>query len=160
LLQKFEDVQIELKPAGKLDAGVLGKIQELGGRVFNLPSGGIVRAEVTVPLSNIAHFDVLRDINIALPGATAIGTGAWNAAGAKTTGALAADSVCSRVKRAVPTAAVAGVINPILTVMKPFEDKTPKLGLILPDYVPPGSVRTNDGRDNPVPLSAQNGNPC
>lgn len=155
LLRNFSDVGIVEVNAGELNTGVVGGLQKvIGTKVFNLPAGGVMRAEVTVPLSNIAHFDVLRDINIGLPGATAIGNGVWNASGARG----GPDSVCDRVTPTVLGHYIKPVTDVLGTIMSPFERNTPDVGLVLPDYVPPGSVR--DTGNNSIPYASQNGNRC
>lgn len=156
LLTEYGSIGVTEANAGSLNTGVVGKLQNVAASAFGMPVGGVVRAEVTVPLQNIAHFDVLRDINIGLPGATAIGLGAWNASGAKG----GPQSVCDAVKRATVTqfGLVSGIGKGLDFVMSPFEQKTPDFGRILPDYVPPGSVQTGNG--NPVPYASQDGNKC
>ena len=156
LLANYSDINVREVNAGNLNTGLVGKLQSLAAPVFGLPAGGVIRSEVTVSLQNITHFDVLQNINIGLPGATAIGTSGWNASGAKS----GPQTVCGAVGRTV-----AGQFKPIKlladglgTLMSPFERHTPDFGRILPDYVPPGSVQTTGG--NPVPYSAQNGNKC
>lgn len=156
LLANYGDIGVREANAGNLNTGIVGKLQGVAAPVFGLPSGGVVRAEVTVPLQNIAHFDVLQNINIGLPGATAIGTGGWNASGAK----QGPQTVCDAVSRTViaqfkPVEVIGKGLG---AVMSPFERHTPDFGRILPDYVPPGSVQASGG--NPVPYSAQNGNKC
>lgn len=156
LLTNYHDIGISEINTGSLNTGIVGKLQDIAAPAFGLPSGGVVRAEVTVPLQNIAHFDVLQNINIGLPGATAIGTGSWNASGAK----QGTQTVCEAVSRTViaqfkPVELLAKGLD---LLMSPFEQHTPDFGRILPDYVPPGSVQTNGG--NPVPYSAQDGNKC
>ncbi len=155
LLRNFSDVGIVEVNAGKLNTGAVGTLQQaIGTKVFKLPAGGVMRAEVTVPLSNIAHFDVLRSINIGLPGATAIGNGVWNASGARG----GPDSVCDRVTPTVLGHYIKPVTDVLGTLMSPFERNTPDVGLVLPDYVPPGSVR--DKNNNSTPYAGQNGNRC
>lgn len=154
LLQRFSDVAIREAPAGAMSAGVVGQLQNTAGKVFSLPTGGMVRAEVTVPLNNVAHFEVLRNINVGMPGATAIQAGTWSASGAKN----GAENVCDRVKPTVlgryikPAMVVLGVL------MSPFERHTPDVGIVLPDYVPPGSV--DDTAKASVPYNRQDGNKC
>ena len=154
LLQKFSDVSVAEVNAGALASGAqIGALQTKVASVFRLPAGGVTRAEVTVPLNNIARFDVLSNINIAMPGATAIGVGTWNASGAKG----GPDSVCNRVKPTVLGSYIEPVTDVLGTLMVPFEAHPPEIGIVQPDFVPPGSVR--NGNSN-VPVSAQNGNKC
>ncbi|MDR2851842.1 MAG: pilus assembly protein [Burkholderiaceae bacterium] len=156
LLARYADVQITESDAGKLNTGTIGKLQELGAPVFNLPKSGIMKAEVTVPLSNIVNYDALSKINIGLPGATAMGSGVWNASGAKG----GSESVCDRVTH---WAVVGEIIKPVAqvlgTLMSPiFEKNAPDFGIVQPDYDIPGSVR--DGSGNNVPYLLQQGNKC
>ena len=155
LLRNFSDVSVREINTGNLNNGPVGQLQQaIGTKVFKLPAGGVMRAEVTVPLSNIAHFDVLRDINIGLPGATAIGNGVWNASGARD----GPNSVCDRVTPTVAGHYIKPVTDVLGKLMLPFERNAPDVGLVLPDYVPPGSVR--DTTNNPRPYANQDGNRC
>lgn len=157
LLANYAGISVQERDAGALNTGLVGSLQSLvAGPVFGLPTGGVVRAEVTVPLANIAHYAVLRDINIGLPGATAIGTANWGASGAK----AGRQTVCDAVSRTVVSqfGPVQVVGEAVSTLMIPFEEHRPDFGRILPDYVPPGSVKNGGG--NPVPYASQNGNQC
>ena len=154
LLKNFSDVSIIEANAGPLNSGVtVGNLHTKVGKLFGLPAGGVLRAEVTVPLSNVANFDVLSNIDIGLPGATAIGSGVWNASGAKGDG----ESVCSRVTPTIFGHYIKPVTDVLDILMTPFESSTPDIGRLLPDYVPPGSVSA--GKKS-VPYSNQNGNKC
>ena len=103
----------------------------------------------------MALFEPLKSINITLPAATAIGSGSWNAGGTKGT-----DSVCDRALRAVPSRLLdAGSI--VSFGMSLFEKSELKFGIMLPDYVPPGSVRTdNSAGPSSTQLTDQAWNPC
>jgi len=154
MLRRFADVQVSEVNAGALSSGAtVGALHTTVGKTFGLPAGGVVRGEVTVPLANVAHFDVLNGINIGLPGATAIGSGGWNASGTKS----GTDTVCSRVLPAVPSSYLSSFMDPLGWVMGLFESNTPDIGRVLPDYVPPGSVRNGNAN---VAYPAQNGNQC
>lgn len=155
LLQNFSDVDIKIVSAGDLNVGIVSKLQDIGSSAFSLPPGGIIRSEVTVPLNNVANFDALKNIDIAVPGATAIGAGAWNASGAKGT-----HSVCDRVMPTVLADKVKSATDVLGALMSPFERHTPDMGITLPDYVPPGSVRRNNPGNAPVPYSNQAPNRC
>ena len=151
LLQSYADVSIREIDTGPLATGLVGKLQQtMATPVFKLPTSGIVKAEVTVPLSNIAHYDALRDVNVGMPGATALGAGVWNASGANN----GSESVCARVKPTVLGSYIKPVADVLGMLMSPsFEKKAPDVGLILPEYDIPGSVR--DKADNAVPYSRQ-----
>jgi hypothetical protein len=166
LLQNFSDVDIQVRDVGPIitnsnsAVAAVARLQNFAGSLFNLPNTGVIKAEVVVPLNNIVNYDVLRNINIALPGATAIGGGAWNASGAREAGATSNESVCARVKRTVLSDKIKFATDVLNVLMSPFEQNTPDIGLVLPDYVPPGSVRTNNTADSPRPYPQQSGNPC
>lgn len=155
LLQNFTDVDIRTVAAGNLNDGVVSRLQNIASSAFSLPAGGIIRSEVTVPLNNIANFDALKNIDIAVPGATAIGAGSWNASGAKGT-----HSVCARVVPTVLADRVKTATDILGALMSPFEKNTPDMGITLPDYVPPGSVRRNNPASTPVPYPNQSPNRC
>jgi TadE-like protein len=160
LLQNFSDVDIRVRDVGALNTGVVGKLESIASKAFSLPNTGIIKAEVTVPLNNIANYDVLSNINIGLPGATAIGGGVWNAGGARAVGSTRDESVCARIKPTVLSDKIKFVTDVLGVLMAPFEQDTPDIGLILPDYVPPGSVRTNDAASSPRAYPQQNPNRC
>lgn len=155
LIADFSDVDIQIRPAGNLNTGAVFALQNLASSAFRLPSGGIIRSEVSVPLSNIVNFDALKNINIAVPGATAVGSGAWNASGAK-----GYQSVCDRVLPTVLADRIRPVGSVLATVMSPFERHVPDFGITLPDYAPPGSVRRNNAASTPVPYPSQAPNRC
>ncbi len=156
MLARYSDVAVTERDAGALATGPVGKLQEtIGAPIFKLPTSGIVKAEVTVSLANVAHFDALRDINIGLPGATAIGAGVWNASGAKE----GAQSVCARVSPSVLGTYIKPVADVLGVLMAPtFEKNAPDIGIVLPDYSIPGSVRNK--ANNNVPYTGQQGNRC
>jgi hypothetical protein len=160
LLQNFSDVNIAVRDAGALNTGPVGKLQNIASSAFNLPNTGIIKAEVTVPLNNIANYDVLRNINIGLPGATAIGGGAWNASGARAVGPTRDESACARIRPTVLSDKIRFATDVLGVLMAPFEQDTPDIGLILPDYVPPGSVRTNNAASSPRTYPQQSPNRC
>jgi hypothetical protein len=163
LVERFSSIGVvENQDVAALNDGAVGKLANIGGPIFGLTTNGIMRAEVTVSLADIAHFEALRNIQIGSPGATAIGNGAWNASGAQGSG----ESVCSRVSRAVIANGVPGISTIIqgagavlkATMAPLFEKTTPDLGRIMPDLNIPGSVRTP--ADNNAAYAAQNGNRC
>ena len=73
---------------------------------------------------------------------------------------LPADAALTTMGRVKPTV-LGSYIEPVTdvlgTLMVPFEAHPPEIGIVQPDFVPPGSVR--NGNSN-VPVSAQNGNKC
>lgn len=156
LIANYSDVKTDPGPTVSFTAGAItNALNTAGAAVFNLPSGGIIKSQIDVPLVNVANFEPLKSINISLPAATAIGSGSWNAAGTKGT-----DSVCDRALRAVPSRFLdAGSI--VSFAMSLFEQSELKFGIMLPDYVPPGSVRTNNSPGpSSTPLPSQAWNPC
>jgi hypothetical protein len=156
LISNYSDIKSSPGPSANFEAGpIMNVFNNIGGSIFSLPNGGIIKSQIDIPLANVAHFEPLRSINISLPAATAIGSGSWNASGAK-----GADSACDRTLRAVPSRFLdAGAITG--TVMSLFEQSELKFGIMLPDYVPPGSVRTNNSPGpSSTPLSNQGWNPC
>ncbi|RMX04877.1 pilus assembly protein [Corticibacter populi] len=156
LLARFSDVAIKEVPAGQLNSGLVGALQDkLAKPVFRLPDSGVMRAEVTVSLADVAHYEVLRNIQVGLPAATAIGAGAWNASGAN----VGSDSVCQRIKPAVLTTYTEPAVSVLGALMVPFEKYRPEGNLTKPDYAPPGSVRTHPGDQNRS-YPQQNGNKC
>ena len=155
LINAPSDVQLSWDNSYKLTAGswLDNILFSPAASLFKLPKGGIVKAQVDVPLVNIAHFEPLKAINIKLPAATAIGGGSWNASGTKG----GADTTCARVSPAVPTSNFGGLASGLTSVLSVFEKSEFKLGIILPDYVPPGSVRTNNSASpSSTPLEQQN----
>jgi hypothetical protein len=156
LITNHSGIVSKSDPAGKLQADPVGSILDgLNSLYFQLPSGGMIKSQVNVPLANIGHFEPLKSINITLPAATAIGSGSWNAAGAK-----GADSVCDRALRPV-LSRYFDVGSIVSFAMSLFEQSELKFGIMLPDYVPPGSVRTNNSPGpSSTPLPSQAWNPC
>ncbi|WP_156920051.1 TadE family protein [Comamonas composti] len=152
LLKDFNDVAITERALGPLSSGLVGNLQQkVAEPVFDLPKSGIMKAEVTVSLAEITHFDALKGLQIGLPGATAIGVGAWNADGV--------NAVCSRVKRAVFGYYVEPVSKVLGAVMSPtFEKHAPDIGRVVPDYVPAGSLKNNAGQN--VDYRNQDGSKC
>lgn len=156
LIANYTDISTNVGSVGNLPAGAVGAVIDgLNNVYFKIPNSGIIKSQIDVPLVNIAHFEPLKSINITLPAATAIGSGSWNAGGAK-----GADSVCDRALTAVPSRFFdAGSI--VSFAMGLFEESELKFGIMLPDYVPPGSVRTNNfPGPSSTPLSNQGWNPC
>lgn len=156
LLQDFNKVAVTERDLGELSAGEVGSLQQkLAVPVFDLPRGGMMRAEVTVSLAQVVHFDALRNIQVGMPGATAMAVGAWNADGARN----GDESVCHRVKRAVLGQYAKPVTDLLGHVMSPlFERNAPDIGRVLPDYVPTGSVQNARKANVDYPLQA--GNKC
>ena len=162
LLADYSKIQVTEADAGALMSGAAAEVvkleEEVAAPVFSLPTQGIMRAEITVPLNNIVRYvgdsNPLSKINIGLPGATAIGIGAWNASGAKGDDT----SVCNRVSGGVFSKYLESIGVALDTLMMPFERNTPDIGIILPDYDIPGSVRDQSGKN--VPYTSQNGNKC
>lgn len=156
LIANYSDVKTDPGPTISFTAGpVTNALNSAGAAVFNLPNGGIIKSQIEVPLVNVASFEPLKTINLTLPAATAIGSGSWNASGSK-----GADSVCDRALRAVPSRFLdAGSIAG--TVMSLFEQSELKFGIMLPDYVPPGSVRTdNSSGPSSTPIDNQAKTKC
>ena len=159
LINNISDVSLNFDSSTRFNAGVIiNKLDSFGGTVFNLPTGHIIKAQIDVPLTNIVHFKALSDINIKLPAAVAIGSGTWNASGSNN----GDSSVCNRAGRAVPTHLVPSAVNSIIGIaMAPFEATSPQFGIMLPDYVPPGSLRKNNSATaTNTPLNEQAWNPC
>lgn len=155
LLEDFNRVVITERDLGRLPGDALGVLQQkVAEPVFGLPRGGTMRAEVTVSLADVVRFDALRNVQVGLPGATAIAAGAWNASGARG----GSESTCHRVRRAVLGGYIEPVMDVLGTLMTPFERHTPDVGIVLPDYVPTGSLRDAQGRD--VEYRWQEGNKC
>jgi hypothetical protein len=156
LITNHSGIVSKSDPVGSLQADTVGPILDgVNSVYFQLPNGGVIKSQVNVPLANIGHFEPLKSINIALPAATAIGSGSWNAAGTK-----GSDSVCDRALRAVPSRFFD--VGSVLSFgMSLFEESELKFGIMLPDYVPPGSVRTNNSPGpSSTPLPSQAWNPC
>lgn len=156
LTSNYSDINVTVGSASNLPAGPVGAIIDGVNNVyFKIPNTGIVKSQIDVPLVNIAHFEPLKTINITLPAATAIGSGSWNAGGAKGT-----DSVCDRALNAVPSRFLdtGSIVN---FAMSLFEQSELKFGIMLPDYVPPGSVRTdNSPGPSSTPIDSQAKTKC
>lgn len=141
LIENYTDIKNRFDSSLRFTSGpIMDKLDSLGGTAFNLPRGHIIKSEVNVPLVNIAHFDILRNINITLPAATAIGSGTWNASGSKGDN----NSTCVKVKRAVVSDYANGINSLLNFGMDSFENANLEFGIVLPDYVPPGSLRRNN----------------
>ncbi|MDR2297643.1 MAG: hypothetical protein LBE30_04780 [Comamonas sp.] len=155
MLEDFNQVAVVERDLGQLSRGLVGSLQQkLAVPVFGLPQGGVTKAEVTVSLADVTHFDALKGIHVGLPGATAIATGAWNANGSKGS----SESTCNRVKRAVLGQYAKPILDLYGTAMSIFERNTPDVGRVLPDYVPTGSLQDSGGRN--VDYGQQDGNKC
>jgi TadE-like protein len=162
LIDKPSDINLTF--AAPIDLNVGGLVQPainvLTSSIFfkTLPKNQIIKAQVDVPLSNIVHFEPLKNIDIKMPAATAIGNGSWNASGAKTAGG---NSVCDRVKPAIRSDLFSSLESVLDIGMSMFEDSSPQFAITLPDYVPPGSVRANNSTTpSSTPLSNQDWNAC
>lgn len=157
LISNATDVTLFFENTKKFNHFAINKMETLGS-LFNLPKTNIVQAQIEVPLVNVAHFEPLKNINIKMPAAVAIGTGSWNASGSKT----GDESVCARAGRGAPTSRVPDIFDTLIgAAMTPFESKSPDFGIMLPDYVPPGSLRTNNSATvTSTPLKNQTWNPC
>lgn len=154
LIDKPSDITLTWDDSNKFSTGIImDKLSFLGESIVNLPASHIIKSQIEVPLLNISHFTPLNDINIKLPAAMAIGSGSWNASGAK--GGV--NSVCAKVSRLAPTNKIGDISSLLTEAFSWFEKSELKLGIILPDYVPPGSVRTNNSASpSSTPLEQQN----
>lgn len=160
LLGNFTDVQLQWDNSQSLTTGIATLPTNLGGRMLGLPEHNIFKAQVTVPVVNVLHFDALSNLNLRLPAATAIGAGSWSASGSSTGG----QTTCDTVKRLVPSswdlAGAGNVIRQVIsTVLGIFEDSELELGIVKPDLVPEGSLKANGDLRNwtNVPISSQKG---
>lgn len=159
LINNISDVTITWDKSNKFSAGsVINALDTLAAKGFKLPSGQIIKSQINIPLSDIVHFDPLKSINVSIPAAVAIGSGTWNSSGSNN----GTNSTCNRISGAVISSLVPDAVNTILDLgLSLFEQSSPEFGLILPDYVPPGSVRTNNSSSpSSTPLSNQARNPC
>lgn len=159
LINNISDVTLTWDKSNKFTAGpIINTLDTVAAKGFKLPAGQIIKSQINIPLSDIVHFDSLKSINISMPAAVAIGSGAWNSSGSNN----GANSTCNRVSGAVISSLVPDAVNTILNLgLGLFEQSSPEFGLILPDYVPPGSVRTNNSSSpSSTPLSNQARNPC
>lgn len=159
LIDNTSDVKLTWDKTIKFTSGpIITQMDKLAGLGFKLPPGQIIKSQINIPLSDIANFEPLKSINITLPSATAIGSGTWNSSGSNN----GVNSTCNRVSGAVVSKLVPDVVNTLMGfALKPFERSSPQFGIILPDYVPPGSVRTNNSTSpSSTPLSNQDWNPC
>lgn len=159
LINNISDVQLTWDKSQKFTAGpVINAIDTLAAKGFKLPTAQIIKSQINIPLSNIAHFEPLKSININLPAAVAIGSGTWNSSGSNN----GVNSTCNRVSGAVISSLVPSAVNSILSLgLGLFERSSPEFGIILPDYVPPGSLRTNNSSTpSSTPLNNQTRNPC
>jgi hypothetical protein len=159
LINDSSDIALTWKTDIKFTAGpIINSLDAIATKGFNLPKGQIIKSQINIPVSNIIHFDPLKSIDITMPAAMAIGSGTWNSSGTNN----GANSTCARVSGAVISSLIPDAVNTILGLgLGLFEQSSPQFGLILPDYVPPGSVRTdNSTSPSSTPLSNQTRNPC
>jgi hypothetical protein len=155
LIQNYSDIRVNVRDGGNLNMGIVGQLTSAVARpLFRLPTSSLVISDVEVPLTNIAHFEPLSNINLRIGATTAIGSGVWNANGAKGN----PSSVCTRVKNAIPTTYLSGINGVIDVLVSPFERTGPDFGIVFPDYVPPGSLKNTSNQS--TPLNVQNGNRC
>jgi hypothetical protein len=156
MIANYSDIKSDFGPTASFPTNaIMGALNSAGAAVFSLPNGGVIKSQIEVPLVNISHFEPLKSINLTLPASTAIGSGSWNAGGAK-----GVDSACDRTLRAVPSRFL-DAASIASTVMSVFEQSELKFGIMLPDYVPPGSVRTNNNPGpSSTPIPSQIGNKC
>jgi hypothetical protein len=155
LIQNYSDISVNVNNNGSLNMGVVGQLTSAVARpLFRLPTSSLAIANIEVPLSNVAHFEPLSNINLRIGATTAIGSGVWNANGAKGNN----NSVCARVKNAIPTTYLSGINGVIDVLVSPFERNGPDFGVVFPDYVPPGSLRNTSNQR--TQLNLQNGNRC
>jgi hypothetical protein len=159
IIENTSNVKLTWDTGNKFTSGpIITQLDTLAAKGFNLPAGEIIKSQITIPLSDIAHFEPLKNINLSLPAAMAIGSGTWNASGSNN----GKNSACDRVKGAVVTSIIPSELNTVLDFgMELFERSSPKFGIILPDYVPPGSLRTNNSSSaSSTALTNQSRNPC
>lgn len=156
LLADYSHIHVTEKDLGQLSGGLVGKLQQnIAQPVFNLPRGGIKKAEVTVSLADVTHFEALRGVAVGLPGATAIAAGAWNSSGSKSGPA----STCQHVKRAVLGQYAKPATDLIGYLIAPlFEPHAPDVGRLIPDLVPTGSLQNSKAQN--VGYGQQMGNEC
>ena len=142
LLNKTTDVKLFYNKTHSFSSNaVFDKFDLVVQKGFNLPKSDIVKAEINIPLSNIAHFEPLSNINLNLPAATAIGSGSWNSSGSDN----GINSTCSRINNAILGRVLDNKIVDFLNSgIDIFEPSAPKFGIRFPDYVPPGSLRKNN----------------
>ncbi len=145
LINNYQSIAVRTASSNVTLGGAVGTVEQLiGGTVFGLPKSQMVVSQVDVPLLNIAHFEPLRNINIRIAGQTAVAGGASNASGPRNVGGTvgAGASVCERVTRTVPTSYLQGINGLLGTLMSPMERNSPQFGLVRPDIVPQGSIRS------------------
>jgi hypothetical protein len=144
LITNYSNIGITTQNRAVNLGGAVGIASNLIARpLFNLPTSELIVSQVVVPVANIAHFEPLRNLNLSLAAQAAVGGSAWNASGPRRVAGDGGASVCDRVRRAVPSNWIpAGVTNVIGILMSPFERNSPEFGLIRPDIVPIGSIRT------------------
>ena len=159
LLEQHQDVVIRLDGRTAFTSnGVQHAIQDVGRSIFNLPDGGVIKAQVDVSLQRVAHFDALAGLDIQIPAMMAIGSGSWNASGSNN----GSNSACDRVRRGVLMDYADGILDAVVDFgMGLFERSPPDFGIVRPDLVPAGSVNANNAttRRN-VPVSSQSEATC
>jgi hypothetical protein len=85
MLGQYSDVRVTFTPStvSSLNSSFTPLVTAESRHLFNsLPSGGVVQANVEVPVANITHFAPLQNINLTIGATTVIAGDPWNADGA------------------------------------------------------------------------------
>ena len=164
LLNEFTDARLTIDRSADFGSSILDAA-EMGIGVLGspLPKPKMVKAQVSVSLADVTHFEPLRNIGMVIPAATAIGTNGWNSSGTRAGPA----STCASLKpftvygKGEAVFSVVGTLVRTLANSLDLEQREFNMGIMRPDVVPAGSLYRN-GNLQPsqiVPEAEQKGSP-
>lgn len=152
LIDKYSDVKVALSHS-TLGSGAVTAMNDAGQLYFSQHSDGMVQADVSVPVVNIASLPApLNALNLNIASTTVVGGDAWNAGGAQSViNNITVAAVPMKVASGSgPLGAFAGALNTIASVgfCLLAGTQAPQFGLIEPDVVP---TTTAPGESIPSP---------
>ena len=164
LLPQFGDARLTMERNTDFGSTVLDVAEGLIGMGHQMPKPRMVKAQVSVSLADVTHFEPLRNIGMVIPAATAIGTNGWNSSGTNAGPA----STCASLRpftiygKGEAGFRLVGDLFGTLANGMDLERSDFHMGIMKPDVVPAGSLYRN-GNLQPsqiVPEAEQRGSPA
>jgi hypothetical protein len=164
LLSQFGDARLTIERGSSFGSTVLDVAEGFIGMGHQLPKPGMVKAQVSVSLADVTHFEPLRNIGLVIPAATAVGTNGWNSSGTNAGPA----STCASLRPFTIYGKGEAVFRPVgelfgtLANGMDLERRDFQMGIMKPDVVPAGSLyRYGDLQPSQiVPEAEQRGSPA